>query len=180
MHSDHGSRSAPPDGSANHVILAGMNSADLSRIQRCETQLKDFLAELLNKVPLDTLSQVTVAGKWSAREHLAHLARYHEVFLERLERMLADSAPVFARYRAEDDPAWEAWRQLSSEQILSRLDTLRRKVVSRLQGLSEDDFQRTGIHPRLGKMKLSMWLEFFLVHEGHHLYAVLMQAAAPR
>ena len=45
--------------------------------------------------------------------------------------------------------------------------------MARLRSLSEEDFQRTGIHPKFGEMNLSLWLEFFLVHEAHHLYVVL-------
>jgi hypothetical protein len=39
--------------------------------------------------------------------------------------------------------------------------------------LTEEDFARTGVHPKFGAMSLSLWLEFFLVHEAHHLYVVL-------
>ena len=45
--------------------------------------------------------------------------------------------------------------------------------MARLRSLSTDDFERTGIHPKFGAMSLSLWLEFFLVHEAHHLYIVL-------
>ena len=50
---------------------------------------------------------------------------------------------------------------------------MRAKLMARLRSLSEQDFQRTGVHPKFGEMSLSLWLEFFLVHEAHHLYAVL-------
>lgn len=45
--------------------------------------------------------------------------------------------------------------------------------MARLQSLSDEDFERTGVHPKFGAMSLSLWLEFFLVHESHHLYVVL-------
>ena len=45
-----------------------------------------------------------VSGKWSAHEQLAHLARYHQVFLQRIDRILSEQAPEFPRYRAEYDP----------------------------------------------------------------------------
>jgi hypothetical protein len=45
--------------------------------------------------------------------------------------------------------------------------------MARLLSLSEEDFERTGVHPKFGEMTLSQWLEFFLVHEAHHLYVVL-------
>jgi uncharacterized damage-inducible protein DinB len=113
--------------------------------------------------------------KWSARENLAHLARYHEIFLERVERILHEDKPVFVRYRAEEDPEWEIWRQRPHRDLLERLAKKREQLVSKLKSLSDQDFHRVGIHPRFGQMELSQWLEFFLVHEGHHLYVVFQQ-----
>ncbi len=144
-----------------------------SRLQRCETQLQDFLAVALSGVPVDDLSVGAVPGKWSAHEQLAHLARYHQIFLQRIERILSEQAPEFPRYRAEEDPEWPTWSGLPMQQVLVRLSSMRTKLMARLRSLSEEDFQRTGVHPKFGVMSLSLWLEFFLVHEAHHLYVVL-------
>jgi uncharacterized damage-inducible protein DinB len=148
-------------------------TADSSRLHRCETQLQDFLAEALRGVPAESLARPAVAGKWSAHENLAHVARYHQIFLERIDRMLAEDAPAFPRYRAEDDPEWPSWSGLPPQQVLARLSSMRIKLMAKLRSLSEADFERTGVHPKFGKMSLSLWLEFFLVHEAHHLYVVL-------
>jgi len=143
-----------------------------SGLQRCESQLQDFLAVTLSGVAADTLSAHAVPGKWSAHEQLAHLARYHQIFLQRIDRILAEQAPEFSRYRAEDDPEWPAWSGLPTQQVLARLSSMRAKLMARLRSLSEEDFERTGVHPKFGTMSLSLWLEFFLVHEAHHLYVV--------
>jgi uncharacterized damage-inducible protein DinB len=145
----------------------------LSRLQRCETQLQDFLAVTLSGVSLETLREKPVSGKWSAHEQLAHLARYHQIFLQRIDCILTEDAPEFPRYRAEGDPEWPAWTGLPTPQLLVRISSMRAKLMARLQSLSKEDFERTGVHPKFGAMSLSLWLEFFLVHEAHHLYAVL-------
>lgn len=144
-----------------------------SRLQRCETQLQDFLAVVLKDVLVDNLKVKAVPGKWSAHEQLAHLARYHQIFLQRIDRMLTEQAPAFDRYRAEDDPDWPAWTSLPTPQLLVRISSMRAKLMARLRSLSEEDFERTGVHPKFGEMRLSLWLEFFLVHEAHHLLAIL-------
>ncbi len=144
-----------------------------SRLQRCETQLQDFMEEALGGVPPESLSRRPIPDKWSARENLAHLARYHQVFLERIDRMPAESNPVFGRYRAEDDPEWPKWAGMPAPQVLANLSSLRTKLMARLRSLSHQDFGRTGTHPKFGEMSLALWLEFFLVHEGHHLNTVL-------
>ena len=150
-----------------------MANSNSSRLQRCETQLQDFLAAALSGVSIETLSRNVVPGKWSAHEQLAHLARYHQIFLQRIDRILSEPAPEFPRYRAEDDPEWPAWTSLPTPQLLVRVSSMRAKLMARLRSLSEEDFERTGVHPKFGAMSLSLWLEFFLVHEAHHLLAVL-------
>lgn len=153
-----------------------MTSLNSSRLQRCETQLQDFLNEALRGVPPESLSRRPIPEKWSARENLAHLARYHEVFLERIEGILAKEKPVFGRYRAEEDPEWAKWSDMPAPQVLAELASLRAKLIVKLRSLTEEDFQRIGVHPKFGEMSLALWLEFFLVHEGHHLLSVLQLA----
>jgi uncharacterized damage-inducible protein DinB len=150
-----------------------VTSSNSTRLHRCETQLQDFLAVTLTGVSVETLSAKVVPGKWSAHEQLAHLARYHQIFLQRIDRILTEQTPEFPRYRAEEDLEWPAWSGLPTAQLLVRISSMRAKLMARLQSLSEEDFERTGIHPKFGAMSLSLWLEFFLVHEAHHLYVVL-------
>jgi hypothetical protein len=35
-----------------------------------------------------------------------------------------------------------------------------------------------GVHPHLGPFAVTDWVEFFLLHEAHHLYQVLNRAFA--
>jgi hypothetical protein len=150
-----------------------VTNSNSSRLQRCEAQLQDFLCVTLKGVAIDTLSTRVIPGKWSAHEQLAHLARYHQVFLQRIDRILSENAPEFPSYRAEDDPEWPAWTSLPTSQLLVRISSMRAKLMARLRSLSEEQFERTGVHSKFGAMSLSLWLEFFLVHEAHHLYVVL-------
>jgi hypothetical protein len=147
--------------------------SNATRLHRCETQLQDFLTVTLSGVSAEMLNAKPVSGEWSAHEQLAHLARYHQIFLQRIDRILAEQAPEFPRYRAEDDLEWPVWSGLPTPQLLVRISSMRAKLMARLRSLSEADFARTGVHAKLGAMSLSLWLEFFLVHEAHHLYMVL-------
>jgi DinB family protein len=145
-----------------------------STLLRLETQL-DVVPMLLSGVAPEYLRAHTASGKWSAHENLAHLARHHAVFLERLNRILAENAPQLDRYRAEEDSAWPEWSGLSTEEVLSRLKTLRVEIIQLIKRLSEDEESRVGIHPLFGEMDVSLWVEFFLLHEAHHLYMVMIR-----
>jgi uncharacterized damage-inducible protein DinB len=142
---------------------------------RLKNQL-DCLPILLQGLKDGALDNQPVPGKWSARQNLAHLARYHQIFLERVERILAEDRPVLLRYAAEEDTDWPHWTTLPSGEVLSRLARLRAQLVERVDGLSSDELARTGVHSRFGEMTLVEWLEFFLLHEGHHLMLVLQRS----
>jgi hypothetical protein len=88
---------------------------------------------------------------------------------------LKEGKPVFSRYRAEEDAEWESWRTRLHPDLVNGLTTLRQQLVAQLKSLSDQDFERVGVHPRFGELALSQWLEFFLVHEGHHLYLIFQQ-----
>src|SRR5262249_38497074 len=150
-----------------------MNTSNTARLQRCENQLNGFLDQALHGVAVETILQRPASGKWSANEHLAHLARQHQVFLERMDRILKENNPTLSRYRAEEDPEWEQWLGLAYKQVAGELAALREKLIARLKSLSDSDYERSGLHSKFGEMSLALWLEFFLVHEAHHLYVIL-------
>jgi uncharacterized damage-inducible protein DinB len=141
-------------------------------VTRLRTQL-DCLPILLSGVPEAALDNRPVAGKWSARENLAHLARYQEMFLSRMQRIRSEDSPHLPRYRAEDDAEWRQWMNLPVAGILASLGSLRAQLVNEVGHLSTAEFLRIGVHPKFGEMTLGLWLEFFLLHEAHHLLAVM-------
>ena len=142
---------------------------------RLRSQL-DCLPTLLTGVTEEALARQLVSGKWSARQNLAHLARYQEVFLSRLRRMRSEQSPLLPRYRAEDDPAWPLWIDRATKDILKILSAQRTILMQEVQRMTNEDFARTAIHPRFGVMTTVEWLEFFLLHEAHHLLAVLQRS----
>jgi hypothetical protein len=154
--------------------------SDTTRL-RLRSQL-EALDVILAGVSEQALVARPASGKWSALENLAHLARHHEVFLERLRRIRDETAPALARYRAEDDPEWSGWAALGAPDVLSRLRGLRAQLIAIVESLSPAELDRTGVHSAMGPLPVALWLEFFLLHEAHHLYAVLTRSreASPR
>ena len=124
----------------------------------------------------ERLRQRPASGAWSAHENLAHVARHHEVMLERIERMLREDGPALSRYRAEEDPLWPAWASRSPEDVLKALRELRARLVAWVESLSVEEAARIGVHSTFGPMPIPAWLDFFLLHEAHHLYVALSRA----
>jgi hypothetical protein len=141
---------------------------------RLKTQLHSLDA-ILADAGDDAIGRRPPEGRWSAHEHLAHLGRYHEVFLDRLERILTEDRPHLGRYRSEEDSGAGRWFALPAAEVLDRMRDLRGLLVDRVAKLAPEQWERIGVHPSFGEMPLALWIEFFLVHEGHHLYAILQR-----
>jgi len=139
-------------------------------LSRMNTQLAGLPA-LLESVPRSAFDR-RIAGKWSVTENIAHLGRYHEVFIERVHRLLSEEAPEFDAYSAEGDPEWAEWQGRSFEELMQRLHAARDALVGVLKDLTSDQWARTARHARYGVLSLRGFVELFLVHEGHHLYVI--------
>ena len=146
---------------------------------RLETQLA-ALDVVLAGATAALIDWRPASGDWSARENLAHLARHATVFLERLDRILRENTPKLGRYRAEDDPEWGAWSSLPLDEILRRLKDVRHRLITWVGGLSQDQMNRAGLHPSFGTMTIAQLLDFFLLHEAHHLYTAMVAIAAAK
>jgi uncharacterized damage-inducible protein DinB len=109
-------------------------------------------------------------GGWSARENVAHLARHAHIFLERMDRILREDRPNLGTYRPDQDPEWPAWRRLPLDEARRRLGAARARLLAWVDGLSDEQRARVGVHPTFGPWEVHRWLEFALLHEAHHLY----------
>ena len=100
--------------------------------------------------------------------------------LERLDLILASTLPRINRYSAENDPEAASWLSMPTGGVLGEMREVRRVLFERCLRLTTSDLERQGVHPLYGSMALRAWLEFFLVHEGHHLYLCLLRLGEAR
>lgn len=152
---------------------------DAALYSRLAHQLSSFRSWVADADPRD-LEWRPPSGKWSALLNLAHVGRHHEVMLERITRLLRENTPVFPRYDEKEDPTWERWTALSVPQVWAALDERRSALVAAVAPLPAEQLARAGVHAKFGPMDVTRWLEFFLVHEAHHLYVALQRLAEAR
>jgi DinB superfamily len=150
-----------------------------STLLRLERQL-EVIPLLLGGASAEAMMARPASGEWSPHENLAHLARHHAIFLERLQRIISEDAPELTRYRSEEDSGWGKWSSLTTDEVISRLHTLRAEIVQFIKGLPDAETNRVGIHPLFGQMDLAHWVEFFLLHEAHHLYKLMIRLGETR
>jgi len=142
---------------------------------RLATQLDSLNLVLGNATPA-ALKTRPNSGKWSAHENLAHLVQHHHATMGRIRRILAEDRPQLPSYSAEKDPDWPALSAESTEEVRRKLLAARNEMLALTNGLSPEQSSRIGIHPALGPMTLAQWLDFFLIHEAHHLYVAMTRA----
>jgi hypothetical protein len=127
---------------------------------------------ILQSISKDTFDKALEPGKWSIRDNVAHLCRYQEVFEQRVRLILEESSPSFDRYKAEDDPEFPVYQKMTTDELVEDIKHLRELLAEMISSLPDDQLSRVGRHPRFGLLTLVQWVEFFLLHEAHHLYTI--------
>jgi len=146
---------------------------------RLEYQHKSLL-DLIEGLSDEQVRRQVILGKWSIFENIVHLATYQKTFLVRVEEILKNDQPSFERYTAETDPLFYDNCMKSTREIIQELMSDRKILATGLLSLKEDRFKRMGHHPVFGNMTLIQWIQFFLLHEAHHLFTIFKLAASFR
>ena len=145
-----------------------------SLIERLKNQ-QEAISELIT-ISHPRLYVHPLPGKWSIHDNIAHIARYQEFFMERINIILENDTPVFERYKAEDDPFFEGWQERSTGDLIKILNTDRQKLFALIINIPPQKLSRTGIHQKFGELTIILWVEFFLLHEAHHLFTIFRLA----
>ncbi len=131
------------------------------------------LKQLLTDIDEEMAKQRPIPEKWSVAENIAHLGRYHEVFLDRMKRIVNEINPSFERYVADNDPGFLEWCKFDYDELLRKFHLSRKALHDYLFTISEDNIKKTGTHPYYGRWTIGGWCEFFLLHESHHYFTIL-------
>ena len=143
------------------------------------TSIKDRLntqhlaiKELIRNLDEELINRVHLAGKWSIQENLVHIVSYHQVFLQRMEKIINNDSPYFDRYKSDGDSNFSRLQKLNSEELIIHLEEERKKVTNFIFKLNDSELQKPGTHQKFGVMNVVEWIEFFLLHEAHHIYTI--------
>ena len=136
-----------------------------SLVDRLENQHLTIV-ELIEKLP----------SKRNIHDNIAHLTKYQLVFIERLKKILMGNSPYFERYEAENDPDFEMFRKMNENDLLKSLNQNRELLNDLVVNLLEDDLIKTGVHKKFGELNIVQWLEFFVLHEAHHIFTIFQLA----
>ena len=135
------------------------------------------LIDLIDGLSDEQLRRNINPGKWSIFENIVHLAVYQHAFIARVKQMIAEDNPSFHRYIAEDDPLFKDYLVKTTHEVIKDLLGTRKDMASVFLAFPAENLQRTGEHPAFGKMTILQWMNFFLLHEAHHLFTIFKLAA---
>lgn len=144
---------------------------------RLQYQHKSLL-DIIDGLSDENIRRAIIPGKWSIFENIVHLSTYQHTFHARVRKILKEATPpVFTRYMADDDPEFHENLGKSTREIMQDLLTTRKEMFAEVLALKNSYFIKTGVHPAYGEMNLMQWLNFFLLHEAHHLFTIFKLAA---
>ncbi|MEO7983068.1 MAG: DinB family protein [Bacteroidota bacterium] len=135
------------------------------------------LVDIVDGLSDEQVRRQVIAGKWSIFENIVHLQTYQHTFVARVKKILENSHPSFPRYTAEADPEFLDNCGKSTREIMGDMITVRKQMAAEMIAFPPADLEKKGTHPVFGQMTLMQWLNFFLLHEAHHLFAIFKMAA---
>ena len=128
----------------------------------------DALAEVVRGVPEDRLRAPEAPGRWSVGEVLAHLADSELVWAVRARFVLGQPRPTLTGY---DQDAWAErldYREASPAESLGRFRSLRGWNLELLEGLSDAELDRVGVHVERGEESLRHMVRLYAGHDLVH------------
>ena len=144
---------------------AHARAACIDTIARTPAAMREAVAGLTD-AELDTPYR---PGGWTIRQVVHHVPDSHMHSYLRMKFALTEEAPLVKAY---DEDRWSKLPDAQSAPVslsLDLLDALHRRWVVFLQGLTEQDFLRTLVHPDHGQIALYQVLADYAWHGPHHV-----------
>jgi uncharacterized damage-inducible protein DinB len=106
-------------------------------------------------------------GGWTARQVAHHVPDSHLNAFIRFKLALTEDQPTIKPY---DEARWAALADMALPVApsLDLLEALHIRWVRLLESMSEQDFQRTFVHPESGTWRLDQYLAQYAWHGKHH------------
>jgi hypothetical protein len=130
---------------ADRLVNGGKALRTLRKTQR-------LLHELLRGVTQAQAQELRDGpGGWSVLHIVCHLRDYEVTYRERVEVMLAEEHPTFVVISNEEWERRGAYAEQELRAVVADIGARRQGLIARLEGLAEEQWQRTGLHPVQGE-----------------------------
>lgn len=144
---------------------AARRAAFIRQIEETPARLRDAVHGLSES----QLDHPYREGGWTVRQVVHHLPDSHMNSYIRFKLAVTEDEPTIKPY---DEARWARLQDAATADIgvsLALLETLHRRWVIFLRGLSEAQLSRTFRHPELGTISLDRNLALYAWHGRHHV-----------
>lgn len=128
-----------------------------------------LLRQAVARLTDEQLDARPVAGKWSTRQVVCHIADFEPVYADRMKRVIAENHPTFFGGDPDVFAAALAYEKRSVTEELALVEAVRGQMGKILRSLKDADFQRTGNHSADGTLTLETLLTRITNHLPHHV-----------
>jgi DinB family protein len=126
------------------------------------------VVEALNNFPDDGLTARPLPGKWSACEIVHHLADSETTSALRLRLLLAEDHPLIQGYDQDQYATRLRYNERDIAPALEAFRAARAITAQLLDFMSEEDWQREGVHTESGRYTAEDWLRIYAAHAHNH------------
>ncbi|MFC7620604.1 DinB family protein [Microlunatus sp. GCM10028923] len=112
---------------------------------------------------------------WSPLEYGAHVRDVYQLFDARLALMLVEDEPTFANWDQNESAITGDYASQDPDRVAAELATAAEAFVTRMRGLSEDQYQRVGRRSDGAEFTVTTFCQYFLHDVVHHLWDVTGQ-----
>lgn len=126
----------------------------------------EALVKHLSKEQLDTVYR---SGGWTIRQVVHHVADSHHHSYTRFKWALTENKPLIKAYNEADWAALHDSKNAPIQMSLEHIKAIHYKLVYLLRGLSENDLNKSFIHPETNsEVLLSYNIGNYAWHSNHH------------
>lgn len=128
-----------------------------------------ILSQVISKVSPDRFDERIAPDRFTLREAIAHLADWEPIFRERIELGVQTPGATIVVY---DEALFAEERNYADQDVyenLLRYSAERKKTASLVGTLSEEDFEKSLVHPELGLINLDDLANLILGHDMYHI-----------
>lgn len=137
-----------------------------------------LLRSVLSGMSSADLDATPIAGTWSTRQVICHLADAELLYADRFKRIIAEDNPPLRSMNPDTFAARLAYGDRDLIVEVDTIDAIRRHMSGILQTLPESAFQRVGVHSDDGPLTLQTLLERVTRHIPHHARKILEKRRA--
>lgn len=113
------------------------------------------------------------ADGWTTLEVLCHLRDFEQIWQTRANLILSEDRPDLPKFDVEGLVIERAYAQQEFTSVWAERTRLRQESLAMLDGLTEEQWSRTGNHPRYGEMSISDLARQLTTHDVDHIEQIV-------